>query len=122
MKGIPTKDGEYWCRKPGDKWTEATVECGWLYTFYGSRSPDGMYPDGGMTFESLHPDLEFIPIPPPPDDGEYACVWVEVKRDADGKRTCFRCGIYEQCDKQVWMNEDNTIMLRPGPDCPLGSD
>lgn len=52
---------------------------------------------------------------PPADGKEYGCVWVELQRDADGKRTCIGCPIMQCC-------HDGTDVLTPGPDCPLGSD
>lgn len=61
----------------------------------------------------------------PPDDGrEYACVWIEVKRDENGERTCDECSCFRtfSYDPDAGSVEWCEIQDEPLPDCPLGSD
>jgi len=66
--------------------------------------------------EEEYADAHFTTIPLPPDDGkEFAFVWVEVQRDEQGKRTCVGFLLLPCC-------QEDSDVLTPGPDCPLGSD
>lgn len=130
MKGMPTNDGFFLKREPGhpnmcvELWTK-----GKTYRFMEGYLITGR--------EREFVDAEFFPIPPPPDDGEYACVWVQVQRDAEGKRTCNGCDIlgdshrarphcsFTGREKGDWKDDEFSFGANSANaynDCPLGSD
>ena len=117
MKGMPTKDGFFLKRQPGhpnmcvELWTKGKTY----------RVMEGYLITGR---EREFDDAEFIPIPPPPEDGgDYAAVWVKKQRDERGNRMCAGCQL-RPCSAMISMPHPSGVALyyEPGPDCPLGSD
>ena len=111
MKGIPENDGWYLCRYASGGYEIACV----------AHTALGVYWANVQVRESDFTDATFIPIPLPPDDGnEYACVWVKVKRDKQGNRTCMGpCDLLPRGTTCRFAVGDG---YTPGPNCPLGSD
>jgi hypothetical protein len=121
---IPTKDGWYLCTHPKGWYAGHGAGTGEIAELYHGTRGGLFFGNSSVTAnEGIFEQCTFMPITLPPADGkEYACVWVEVKRDEQKRRTCWGCEMVGNCTKSVFLTSIDRYGDNPGPDCPLGID